>query len=202
MDRTGHASTTAAEIALAAMRASVFGTDPMAPAPPVSPSIVAPTAARAPVNASPHNGSKNPADLGDFLETAGLLEYDPEAISRIYTGHPQRLARRLRQTLIPIGLFLLGVGSDNLTGQIKQPERARARARECAELLAALGPAIIQACHGLSTRPDIGPPSLLEELAQLQDPLPGFDPELAMACIEEDLGAPVATLFAHLERDP
>ena len=129
MDRTGPASTTAAEIALAAMRASVFGTDPMAPAPPVSPSIVAPTAPKAPVNASPHNGSKNPADLGDFLETAGLLEYDPEAISRIYAGHPQRLARRLRQTLIPIGLFLLGVGSDKLTGQLKLPERARARAR-------------------------------------------------------------------------
>ncbi|MFN7738846.1 MAG: ABC1 kinase family protein, partial [Cyanobacteriota bacterium] len=202
MDRTGHASTTAAEIALAAMRASVFGTDPMAPAPPVSPSIVAPTAPKAPVNASPHNGSKNPADLGDFLETAGLLEYDPEAISRIYAGHPQRLARRLRQTLIPIGLFLLGVGSDKLTGQLKQPERARARARECAELLAALGPAFIKAGQALSTRPDIVPPLLLEELAQLQDQLPGFDPELAMACIEEDLGAPVATLFAHLERDP
>ncbi len=202
MDRTGHASTTAAETALAAMRASVFGTDPMAPAPPVSPSIVAPTAPKAPVNASPHNSSKNPADLGDFLETAGLLEYDPEEISRIYAGHPQRLARRLRQTLIPIGLFLLGVGSDKLTGQLKQPERARARARECAELLAALGPAFIKAGQALSTRPDIVPPLLLEELAQLQDQLPGFDPELAMACIEEDLGAPVASLFAHLERDP
>ena len=118
MDRTGPASVTAAENALAAMRASVFGTDPMAPAPPAMPTIMAPTAARAPVNAIPHNGSRDPADLGDFLETAGLLEYDPEAISRIYAGHPQRLARRLRQTLIPISRYLLGVGSDNLTGQL------------------------------------------------------------------------------------
>jgi hypothetical protein len=196
MDRTGPASATAAENALAAMRASVFGTDPMAPAPPALPTIVAPTAAWAPVNANPNNGSKDPADLGDFLETAGLLEYDPEAISRIYAGHPQRLARRLRQTLIPISLYLLGVGSDNLTGQLKVPERARARARECAELLAALGPAFIKAGQALSTRPDIVPPLLLEELAQLQDQLPGFDPELAMACIEEDLGAPVESLFA------
>jgi len=202
MDRTGPASATAAENALAAMRASVFGTDPMAPAPPAMPTIMAPTAPWAPVNASPHNGSRDPADLGDFLETAGLLEYDPEAISRIYAGHPQRLARRLRQTLIPISLFLLGVGSDNLTGQLKVPERARARARECAELLAALGPAFIKAGQALSTRPDIVPPLLLEELAQLQDQLPGFDPELAMACIEEDLGTPVDSLFAHLEREP
>jgi len=202
MDRTGPASATAAENALAAMRSSVFGTDPMAPAPPALPTIQAPTHPKAPVNAGPHNGSRDPADLGDFIETAGLLEYDPEAISRIYAGHPQRLARRLRQTLIPISLFLLGVVSDNLTGQLKVPERARARARECAELLAALGPAFIKAGQALSTRPDIVPPLLLEELAQLQDQLPGFDPALAMACIEEDLGAPVDSLFAHLEREP
>ncbi|MCX5950494.1 MAG: AarF/UbiB family protein [Cyanobacteria bacterium] len=202
MDRTGPASATAAENALAAMRSSVFGTDPMAPAPPALPTILAPTNPKAPVNAGPHNGTRDPADLGDFIETAGLLEYDPEAISRIYAGHPQRLARRLRQTLIPISLYLLGVVSDNLTGQLKVPERARARARECAELLAALGPAFIKAGQALSTRPDIVPPLLLEELAQLQDQLPGFDPALAMACIEEDLGAPVDNLFAHLEREP
>ncbi|MFO0058261.1 MAG: hypothetical protein ACK55B_10590, partial [Cyanobacteriota bacterium] len=41
---------TAAEAALAAMRASVFGTDPMAPAPPVIPSITAPSNPKAPVH--------------------------------------------------------------------------------------------------------------------------------------------------------
>ena len=30
-------------------------------------------------------------ELGDFIEAAGLLEYDPAAITRIYAGHPQRL---------------------------------------------------------------------------------------------------------------
>ena len=48
-------------------------------------------------------------ELGDFIEAAGLLEYDPAAITRIYAGHPQRLIRRLWQTLVPIGLLLLGV---------------------------------------------------------------------------------------------
>ena len=38
-----------------------------------------------------------------------------------------------------------------------------------------LGPAFIKAGQALSTRPDIVPPLLLEELAQLQDQLPGFD---------------------------
>ncbi|CAK6686851.1 AarF/ABC1/UbiB kinase family protein [Synechococcus sp. CCY9201] len=141
-------------------------------------------------------------ELGDFIEAAGLLEYDPAAITRIYAGHPQRLLRRLAQTLIPIGLYLLGVGTDWLLGMLANPERSRARARECANLLVDLGPAFIKAGQALSTRPDIVPPMLLEELAQLQDQLPGFDSALAMACIEEDLGAPVEAIYASLEREP
>jgi predicted unusual protein kinase regulating ubiquinone biosynthesis (AarF/ABC1/UbiB family) len=181
------------------MRASVFGTDPMAPAPPVIPSITAPSNPKAPT----HQGAAATSEeLGDFLEASGLLVYDPAAITRLYAGHPQRLLRRLWQTLVPICLFLLGVAGDNFTGQLRNPERARARARECAELLAALGPAFIKAGQALSTRPDIVPPVLLEELAQLQDQLPGFDSALAMACIEEDLGASVDDIFASLEREP
>ena len=141
-------------------------------------------------------------DLGDFIEASGLLSYDPAAITRIYAGHPQRLIRRLWQTLVPIGLYLLGVGFDWFTGLLRDRDRARQRARECAELLADLGPAFIKAGQALSTRPDIIPPLLLEELAQLQDQLPGFDSGLAMACIEEDLGAPVNQIYAQLERDP
>ncbi|WP_028953230.1 AarF/ABC1/UbiB kinase family protein [Synechococcus sp. CC9616] len=141
-------------------------------------------------------------ELGDFIEAAGLLTYDPAAITRIYAGHPQRLIRRLWQTLVPIGLFLMGVGVDWLLGLLRNPDRSRSRARECAELLVELGPAFIKAGQALSTRPDIVPPVLLEELAQLQDQLPGFDSDLAMACIEEDLGAPVDDLFEDLEREP
>lgn len=141
-------------------------------------------------------------ELGDFIEASGLMAYDPAAITRIYAGHPQRLIRRLWQTLVPIGLLLLGIGSDWVLGLLRTPERARRRARECAELLVDLGPAFIKAGQALSTRPDIVPPVLLEELAQLQDQLPGFSSDLAMACIEEDLGAPVHAHFDSLEREP
>ncbi len=187
---------TAAEAAAEAMRAAVFGEsasgEGMAteavPAPDPEPQLPPQRAAQSRASQS--------EELGDFLEAAGLLRYDPAAITRIYAGHPQRLLRRLLQTLVPIGLYLLGVGSDWLLGLLANPERARARARECAELLAALGPAFIKAGQALSTRPDIIPPVLLEELAQLQDQLPGFDSALAMACIEEDLGAPVEAIYA------
>ena len=141
-------------------------------------------------------------ELGDFIEASGLMAYDPAAITRIYAGHPQRLIRRLWQTLVPISLLLLGIGSDWVLGLLRTPERARRRARECAELLVDLGPAFIKAGQALSTRPDIVPPVLLEELAQLQDQLPGFSSDLAMACIEEDLGAPVHEHFDSLEREP
>ena len=141
-------------------------------------------------------------ELGDFIEAAGLLSYDPAAITRIYAGHPQRLLRRLWQTLVPIGLLLLGLATAWLLGLLKHPDRARSRAHECAALLVDLGPAFIKAGQALSTRPDIVPPVLLEELAQLQDQLPGFDSDLAMACIEEDLGAPVDAIYEQLDRDP
>ena len=141
-------------------------------------------------------------ELGDFIEAAGLLSYDPAAITRIYAGHPQRLLRRLWQTLVPIGLLLFGLAGDWLLGLLKNPDRARSRARECAELLVDLGPAFIKAGQALSTRPDIVPPVLLEELSQLQDQLPGFDSTLAMACIEEDLGAPIEEIYESLDREP
>ncbi|MBM5825118.1 MAG: AarF/ABC1/UbiB kinase family protein [Cyanobacteria bacterium M_surface_10_m2_119] len=171
----------------------------MAPPPPVEPTISAPERPSAPVHANP---AGNAAELSDFIEAAGLLEYDPAAITRIYSGHPGRLLRRISQTLVPIGLYLLGVGLDWLTQRLKNPDHARARAREAADLVASLGPAFIKAGQALSTRPDIVPPLLLEELAQLQDQLPGFDPALAMACIEEDLGQPVEAIYAQLDREP
>jgi predicted unusual protein kinase regulating ubiquinone biosynthesis (AarF/ABC1/UbiB family) len=142
------------------------------------------------------------AELSDFLEAAGLLRYDPAAITRIYAGHPQRLLRRLWQTLVPIGLYLLAVAMDWLFGQLKKPSQVTARAKEAADLVASLGPAFIKAGQALSTRPDIVPPLLLAELAQLQDQLPGFDSELAMACIEEDLGKAVAEIYEQLDREP
>ena len=94
-------------------------------------------------------------EISDFIEAAGLLEYDPEAITRIYAGHPQRLLRRFWQTLVPIGLYLLGVGFDWLIQRLKDPEVARNRAKEAADLVASLGPAFIKAGQALSTRPDL-----------------------------------------------
>ncbi len=140
--------------------------------------------------------------LGDFIEAAGLMEYDPKQITKIYRGHPLRLLKRLWQTLIPICLYLLGIGTDFLFGLLNNEERAKSRAKEFTDLLVKLGPAFIKGGQALSTRPDLIPPLVLDELAQLQDQLPGFEGELAMACIKQDLGKEWHEIFIKLDSEP
>ena len=50
--------------------------------------------------------------LTDFIELSGLLEYDPETISKIYKKTPKDF-KRLWQTLIPIFAYLFSVGGIN-----------------------------------------------------------------------------------------
>ncbi len=141
-------------------------------------------------------------DLTDFIEASGLNQYDPLAIEKIYQGNPSRLIKRLWQTLMPIGVYLFKVLFDKLIGRLKNETKARQRAKEFTDLLVKLGPAFIKGGQALSTRPDIVPRILLEELSQLQDQLPGFNSDLAMACIEEDLESPIIEIFEDLEADP
>ena len=151
--------------------------------------------------------TSRPNDLNDSgnangMVAADLNRYDPEAVARLYRGRPQQLLRRLWQTLIPIGAFLLAVLMDRLTGRLGQKERVRQWGRQLCELLTKLGPAFVKAGQALSTRPDLVSPVMLEELAALQDQLPPFNNALAMACIAEDLGAPAEQLFTQLSQEP
>ena len=51
-------------------------------------------------------------DFTDFIEVSGLLNYDPDTISKIYKKNPKRLLKRLWQTLIPIFAYIFSVGWD------------------------------------------------------------------------------------------
>ena len=61
--------------------------------------------------------------------------------------------------------------------------------------LQALGPSFIKAGQALSTRADLIGEELARDLSELQDSLPPFDSGIAKALIEEQLGAPISTLF-------
>lgn len=68
--------------------------------------------------------------------------------------------------------------------------------------LEALGPIFVKFGQVLSTRRDLLPPDLADELAKLQDRVPPFAPELAIAEITRSLGAHPDQLFAEFERSP
>lgn len=70
------------------------------------------------------------------------------------------------------------------------------------EALVALGPTFVKLGQALSTRPDLLPPDFVHELGKLQDTVPSFPAEVAIAMIEESLGHPIAQLFAHFEQEP
>ncbi len=68
--------------------------------------------------------------------------------------------------------------------------------------LESLGPIFVKFGQMLSTRRDLLPLDIADELARLQDRVPPFDSELAVAQIEAALGRPLAQLFATFERVP
>ena len=65
-----------------------------------------------------------------------------------------------------------------------------------------LGPVYVKFGQILSTRRDLLPPDIAEELALLQDQVPPFPGEEARKIIEEALGEPVSEVFASFDTNP
>jgi len=68
--------------------------------------------------------------------------------------------------------------------------------------LEALGPIFIKFGQILSTRPDLIPDDIVKELKRLQDDVPPFDSDKAMALIEDQLGQKISDLFAEFSAEP
>ncbi|MCB1698600.1 MAG: ubiquinone biosynthesis regulatory protein kinase UbiB, partial [Halioglobus sp.] len=65
-----------------------------------------------------------------------------------------------------------------------------------------LGPVFIKFGQMLSTRRDLLPADIADELAMLQDKVPPFPEQQSIAIIEKGLGKPVAELFASFDARP
>lgn len=65
-----------------------------------------------------------------------------------------------------------------------------------------LGATFIKIGQILSSRPDVLPPHVIQELESLQDQVPAFPFEIVRRVLEEDLGQPTAQLFADLSEIP
>ena len=76
------------------------------------------------------------------------------------------------------------------------------RGERLREALERLGPIFVKFGQVLSTRRDLLPPDIAEELARLQDRVPPFPSQVAVATIERAFRKPVGDLFEDFEMDP
>jgi ubiquinone biosynthesis protein len=87
---------------------------------------------------------------------------------------------------------MVSVGRD-----LKAPRGQRLR-----EALESLGPIFVKFGQVMSTRRDLLPLDIANELARLQDRVPPFDSAVAIAIIEKAFGRPIDQIFASFEREP
>ena len=84
----------------------------------------------------------------------------------------------------------------------RSDEPLRARARRLREALEELGPTFAKLGQILSTRPDLLPPEVVEELAALQDRVQPLAEAEVVAVMEEELGVPWEDVFAEIDSEP
>ena len=84
-----------------------------------------------------------------------------------------------------------------LARRTREPRGQRLR-----EALETLGPIFVKFGQVLSTRRDLLPVDIADELARLQDQVPPFPSELAIAEIERGLGRDIEQVFAAFDREP
>jgi ubiquinone biosynthesis protein len=80
--------------------------------------------------------------------------------------------------------------------------RRGSRAERLRLALEDLGPIFVKFGQLLSTRRDLLPVDIADELAKLQDRVPPFPGDIARARIEEELGSPVTRLFGSFDETP
>ncbi|MCW5255505.1 ubiquinone biosynthesis regulatory protein kinase UbiB [Verminephrobacter aporrectodeae] len=76
------------------------------------------------------------------------------------------------------------------------------RGQRLRQALECLGPIFVKFGQVLSTRRDLLPADIADELARLQDRVPPFDPEIAVATIERAFRRPLEQIFTRFERTP
>ncbi|HSV52620.1 MAG TPA: AarF/UbiB family protein, partial [Burkholderiaceae bacterium] len=76
------------------------------------------------------------------------------------------------------------------------------RGQRLREALEHLGPIFVKFGQVLSTRRDLLPQDIADELARLQDRVPPFDPAVAIGMIERAFRRPIDEVFVSFDREP
>lgn len=138
--------------------------------------------------------------LVSAVPSAGHRRYDPEAIARYFRFRPWQVAWRFCNILVSFFTFWFLLQWDKLLGQ--QEANVPLRAMQLRKLLIRLGPTFIKVGQALSTRPDLVCPAYLDQLTLLQDKLPPFPNDIAIAIIERDLRLNLGDIFAEFSPQP
>src|SRR5678816_4198504 len=80
--------------------------------------------------------------------------------------------------------------------------RDEPRAVRLREALQELGPIFVKFGQVISTRRDLIPADIAEELAKLQDRVPPFPAEVARETVERAFGRPIESIFASFDAAP
>jgi ubiquinone biosynthesis protein len=83
-----------------------------------------------------------------------------------------------------------------------QRSRGATRGERLRLALEELGPIFVKFGQALSTRRDLLPADIADELARLQDRVPPFDSRVAIATVEAAFGKPLDELFGSFETEP
>jgi predicted unusual protein kinase regulating ubiquinone biosynthesis (AarF/ABC1/UbiB family) len=130
---------------------------------------------------------------------AAMPSYDPVADRRWLLQRPWTLIGRLAVVLWQLAALAVVLILQNNNRDPKVQERL---GRRILDTLTELGPCFIKVGQSLSTRPDLVRRDWLEQLTKLQDDLPAFDHGIALATIQEQLGAPADQLFEEFPDYP
>ncbi len=122
-------------------------------------------------------------------------------------GGTEQRERRLSGRAWQIGRVLARAGLRELLRRTpgspgSDDEALRARARRLREALDQLGPTFAKLGQILSTRPDLLPQPIIDELAALQEHVTPLSEAEVVAAMERELGVPWEDVFASIEPQP
>ncbi|KAM5562114.1 putative aarF domain-containing protein kinase [Rosa sericea] len=155
---------------------------------------------------------KNDVDIDSFTAKSGYLfelsaseanslaDYDISIIGAIYRRKPLVVFRRLLQIALTFGYWF---ALRFIDAQMERSDQMfEVRAAELRQILVELGPAYIKIAQAISSRPDLIPPSYVDELSLLQDRISPFSNEDAIKTIENELALPIDELFSEISPEP